>query len=56
MSGNCPRCGGPLTAAGNCANLCGGAVVPTGVLAFLVRRAVGIPADPFAAFRAVSLR
>lgn len=23
-NGNCPRCGGPLTAAGNCANLCGG--------------------------------
>lgn len=21
----CPRCGGPLTAGGNCANLCGGA-------------------------------
>lgn len=21
----CPRCGGPLTSAGNCANLCGGA-------------------------------
>jgi hypothetical protein len=28
----CPKCGGPLTAAGNCANLCGGAVAPAPVL------------------------
>lgn len=27
----CPRCGGPLTAAGNCANLCGGAYAPFAV-------------------------
>lgn len=24
-NGNCPRCGAPLTLAGNCSQLCGGA-------------------------------
>jgi len=24
-TGNCPRCGAPLTAGGNCSQLCGGA-------------------------------
>jgi hypothetical protein len=28
----CPRCGGPLTAAGNCANLCGGAYASVALL------------------------
>ncbi len=32
----CPKCGGPLTAAGNCANLCGGATAPAPTTAVVV--------------------
>ena len=39
MSGNCPRCGAPLTPSGNCVNLCGGAYAPLSV-AVLERPAV----------------
>lgn len=42
MNGNCPRCGAPLTLAGNCPNLCGGAVAPRPALALLERG----PVDP----------
>ena len=28
MNGNCPRCGAPLTLAGNCSQRCGGAYAP----------------------------
>lgn len=39
MSGNCPRCGAPLTPSGNCSQLCGGAYAPLSV-AVLERPAV----------------
>ncbi|AWY07390.1 hypothetical protein SEA_UNTPL_73 [Streptomyces phage UNTPL] len=42
MNGNCPRCGAPLTLAGNCSQLCGGAAVPGPVVSLLERP----PADP----------